>query len=337
MRCAPPSQPQIKNIQYSLKIQFNDISVRSLHMNEHALWCRSHARFAASQCSTYCRIRSSNACKSLSWLAEIIVREACRPQLTKCLSVVSLWLMNRRWLLCCDATGTLIRVRESVGAQYARFIQAQDSSVKLNEQITTSLFMEEFSKAAKQHPCFGAREGISSQAWWQPVFVNTVCRSAQKSFPEAVLHAAFKDAYAALGTARCWELIPDTHRTIELLRAWRLSHGPTAVLSNFDERLPGLLAELGLADLFDVILTSRELGEEKPSAAAFKAVQTHPRIQVPPENCIHVGDNVKKDVQGALGAGWHAIGVGTNVEDPRVINIPSMSHLASATLHLMGK
>lgn len=244
--------------------------------------------------------------------------------------------MSRRWLLCCDVTGTLIRVRQSVGAQYAHFVQKHAPAVELDEQRTTSMFMEEFSRASKQSPCFGATQGLSSRAWWQTVFCNTVQRSAAASVPVAALEAAFDEAYRAFGTRACWEMMPDSLRAMEALDTWRHSYGPTAVLSNFDERLPALLADLGLARMFDVIKTSRELGIEKPTVAAFEAVRSDPAVLLPAAQCIHIGDHATKDVGGAVAAGWQAIGVGTSVEHERVVNIPRLSSFPSAALLIMA-
>ena len=41
-------------------------------------------------------------------------------------------------------------------------------------------------------------------------------------------------------------------------------------VSNFDERLPPLLHNLGVYDLFDFILTSRECGSQKPDPHIFR-------------------------------------------------------------------
>ncbi len=126
-----------------------------------------------------------------------------------------------------------------------------------------------------------------------------------------------------------------------------MSYGQTAVLSNFDSRLPILLKSLEMQGLFDVVKTSHAIGVEKPAAAAFDATRTAFTPHIPPRRCIHVGDNVKTDVAGALAAGWHCIAVGASEDDvaailqsedqyDRVVCIPNLSQLSSAALAIMA-
>jgi putative hydrolase of the HAD superfamily len=68
-----------------------------------------------------------------------------------------------------------------------------------------------------------------------------------------------------------------------------------AVVSNWDASLPDVLARLGLAPLFDVIVTSAQAGARKPDPAIFSAVG------VPV--WLHVGDSIEEDVAGARAAG----------------------------------
>jgi hypothetical protein len=65
--------------------------------------------------------------------------------------------------------GVQIRVKGSVGSQYAAFLKAHAPSVELNEEAASLAFREEFSRASKQHPCFGATQGMSSEEWWRQV------------------------------------------------------------------------------------------------------------------------------------------------------------------------
>lgn len=67
------------------------------------------------------------------------------------------------------------------------------------------------------------------------------------------------------------------------------------VISNWDVSLHEVLARLGLAPLFDAIVTSAEVGARKPEPAIFAAVKA-PLAR-------HVGDSVDEDVAGARAAG----------------------------------
>ncbi len=68
-----------------------------------------------------------------------------------------------------------------------------------------------------------------------------------------------------------------------------------AVVSNWDASLHDVLARLGLAPLFDVIVTSAQAGARKPDPSIFAAVGM--------PLSLHVGDSVAEDVAGARAAG----------------------------------
>jgi HAD superfamily hydrolase (TIGR01509 family) len=83
---------------------------------------------------------------------------------------------------------------------------------------------------------------------------------------------------------------------------------PLAVVSNSEGHLAELLAELGWARWFAVIADSGVLGVAKPDAAIFAWAAD--RLGVAPAAIVHVGDSREADVEGALGAGMHAIWFG---------------------------
>lgn len=57
------------------------------------------------------------------------------------------------------------------------------------------------------------------------------------------------------------------------------------------------LKQLGILDHIDVIVTSEEVGIEKPSVQMFQTILHKLKLQ--PENVIMIGDNYKKDIEGA--------------------------------------
>jgi FMN phosphatase YigB (HAD superfamily) len=75
-----------------------------------------------------------------------------------------------------------------------------------------------------------------------------------------------------------------------------------AVVSNWDCSLPERLAALGLAELFDAIVTSAEAGVPKPDPAPFRIALE--RLGAPPGRALHIGDE-PADQQGAAAAGMH--------------------------------
>jgi putative hydrolase of the HAD superfamily len=81
------------------------------------------------------------------------------------------------------------------------------------------------------------------------------------------------------------------------------------VLSNFDARLHALVAAFGLGGAFAVVAPSSEAGAAKPSRGAFEHVRQRLAARPPlaPAECLHVGDSLREDVEGALAAEWRAV------------------------------
>ncbi|HTY76404.1 MAG TPA: HAD family hydrolase [Candidatus Bathyarchaeia archaeon] len=95
-------------------------------------------------------------------------------------------------------------------------------------------------------------------------------------------------------------VFPEHHR--ELLRELRTRHR-LAVVSNFDytptARL--VLERAGVADLFETIVISDEVGWRKPKPVIFELALG--RLAVRPSEALFVGDRADIDVAGAQGVG----------------------------------
>ena len=81
------------------------------------------------------------------------------------------------------------------------------------------------------------------------------------------------------------------------------------VVSNSEGGLAQLFAELGLAELFDVLLDSHHEGVAKPDPEIF--LRASRQLGVAPERCLYAGDIPEVDVVGALAAGMSAALVDT--------------------------
>lgn len=65
------------------------------------------------------------------------------------------------------------------------------------------------------------------------------------------------------------------------------------------------IEHLGISSLIDCLVTSEEVGEEKPSAAMFQLVLE--KLGVSPGRCVMLGDSYEKDIEGAGAAGMHTV------------------------------
>jgi putative hydrolase of the HAD superfamily len=63
------------------------------------------------------------------------------------------------------------------------------------------------------------------------------------------------------------------------------------------------LEAMGVADLFDVVVSSEDVGRKKPSTILFRRALKS--LKVKPEHALHLGDWRDKDVLGAKRVGMH--------------------------------
>lgn len=77
-----------------------------------------------------------------------------------------------------------------------------------------------------------------------------------------------------------------------------------AVISNADDDVTDLCVHMAFAHEMNVIVTSAIVGFEKPDVRTFHAVLAP--LDVAPEDALHIGDQPRSDVVGALDAGMRA-------------------------------
>jgi putative hydrolase of the HAD superfamily len=92
---------------------------------------------------------------------------------------------------------------------------------------------------------------------------------------------------------------------IELSRELKQRGVPIVIISNSEGYLAELVAELGWADAFEVVVDSGRLGIDKPDARIFAHASA--AIGVAVDQLLHVGDSWEADVHGALGASASAV------------------------------
>ncbi|HEX6994534.1 MAG TPA: HAD-IA family hydrolase [Gammaproteobacteria bacterium] len=116
---------------------------------------------------------------------------------------------------------------------------------------------------------------------------------------EAELHA---DALWKLLGPDSFEVFSDVTASLGALR----SEGfPLAIVSNWPCGLGHFCTELGLAEYFDAILCSAEVGAAKPDPRIF--AEAVARLRVDPARVLHVGDTLVDDYDGAAAAGLRPV------------------------------
>jgi HAD superfamily hydrolase (TIGR01509 family) len=100
-----------------------------------------------------------------------------------------------------------------------------------------------------------------------------------------------------------WTQVEDgAHEVLEALQrdGYRLG-----VISNADGRIQSLLERVGLLPHFEFVIDSGNLGVEKPDPAIFR--EGCRRLDLPPNECLYVGDLYPVDYLGAREAGLQAV------------------------------
>jgi putative hydrolase of the HAD superfamily len=120
--------------------------------------------------------------------------------------------------------------------------------------------------------------------------------------PAPAARLSAEELTEALLAALSFRPYPDAAPALGRLRQLGIR---TAVVSNWDVSLKGVLAELGLGGLVDRAVVSAEARAAKPAPAIFE--QALRGLRCPPRRAMFVGDSPETDIAGALGAGMRAV------------------------------
>jgi putative hydrolase of the HAD superfamily len=197
-----------------------------------------------------------------------------------------------------DVTGTLLglpRLGDLYAEAFRRHGHAVDAArmdgvvraVWQEMSIRTRLGEDRFSS----HP-------DGAKGFWREL-VARVAAHLELPPPTPFLAAELFERFAH---ADAWEVFADAAAALPALRAAGLRLG---VVSNFDGRLPRLLADAGLAENFAAVVYSEEVGVEKPHPAIFEELLE--RLALPAGDVLHVGDSRRDDVEGARAVGMQAL------------------------------
>jgi putative hydrolase of the HAD superfamily len=134
---------------------------------------------------------------------------------------------------------------------------------------------------------------VSRKEWWRELVFDVLGQENE---------TCFEELYGAFAGSDAWQVFSDVEGVLREGHARGLHVG---VISNWDDRLPGLLDRLGLARQFDSMTISCEIGVEKPGEGIFLAALRE--AGVTPTEAIHVGDSYEDDVCGAEKVGIRAV------------------------------
>jgi putative hydrolase of the HAD superfamily len=116
----------------------------------------------------------------------------------------------------------------------------------------------------------------------------------------AAAHGVAADTVAKAFAEARWDIDDAVLAVVDRVR----QRVPVALLSNASSRLVEDLQRAGLADRFDAVIGSADIGRCKPDPEAFAAAAD--RLGVAPERCLMV-DDLAENVEGARAAGMQAV------------------------------
>ena len=98
------------------------------------------------------------------------------------------------------------------------------------------------------------------------------------------------------------------------------------VISNMNRTGEALAEDLGLTGLVDFVVTSLEVGAEKPNPAIFNVALS--RGGVAADEAVHVGDQLTSDIDGARAVGIHPVLIDRDGNHPDFCDAPRIAELS---------
>jgi putative hydrolase of the HAD superfamily len=202
-----------------------------------------------------------------------------------------------------DAVGTLVALREPVGATYSRVAAAH--GVAIAAPRIEDAFRRVFAATPPAvFPDAAAGEVAARERGWWRALARSAFRAADPAQRFADFEACFDELWRHFASPAAWAARPGA---AEALAALRARGRRTAVVSNFDQRLRAILAGLGLAAELDAVVLPSDAGAAKPDPRIFRAALA--RLGADASEGVFVGDDRERDLDAASGAGLRAVDV----------------------------
>lgn len=132
-----------------------------------------------------------------------------------------------------------------------------------------------------------------------------------------------------LSQGMSFTLFDDVLSTLKTLKERSL---PLGLLTNYDGEIKPICHQLGLEPYIDLVVTSGEVGTDKPSPPIFLAALEQTGINA--TETVHVGDQYKSDVIGARGVGINPILIDRYDSYPEFNDCPRIRSLTELTAYL---
>jgi len=210
-----------------------------------------------------------------------------------------------------DAAGTLIHLAEPVGESYARI--AADFGIATSPDALNHAFRAVWKRTPPPFSADAPVRHSDERAWWRDLVADVFAEAEASAVAPDVFEAFFDALYLHFESPGTWV----TDETTRQCLAAASDRFPCVVVSNFDRRLRRILADLDLDRHFDHLVLSCEEGVSKPDPKLFH--QASRRLDLAPEQILHIGDDPVCDWEGAERAGFRHFRVENGSESLRAL------------------
>jgi putative hydrolase of the HAD superfamily len=199
-----------------------------------------------------------------------------------------------------DAVGTLFYLPKGVGVHYSE--GARRHGCEIPAEAMQAAFSAVY-RAMPPRPASRAARPDDDKGWWRELVDRVLdrCHAEEggKDGKGALdRDAYFQDVYAEFSQPGVWQLFPETLETLDALAP----HFALGIISNFDSRLRAILGHLGIADRFQHLVISSEVGADKPDPWIFHRALA--LAEVSADEVLYAGDDPMRDWQGGEALGW---------------------------------
>ncbi|KAI9832912.1 MAG: hypothetical protein M1819_003942 [Sarea resinae] len=209
-------------------------------------------------------------------------------------------LRRKNLLIAFDAFGTLFTPGEPIAKQYGD-VARRCGMTSIDSEALQSSFSSAFKAESRRHPNFGKEMGMQSFDWWGNIIKSTFrpfLREGQQ-LPERLVPELLR----RFSTSEGYDIYPDVIPFLRMIRNtkqnpnasmnWPWDLTVVGVITNTDNRVPGVLRSLGLEvgprmigqsgsrtqkahvdEDISFVTLSYDVGAEKPDQRIFDAAKT---------------------------------------------------------------
>jgi putative hydrolase of the HAD superfamily len=217
-------------------------------------------------------------------------------------------IKNNFKLITFDFLGTLVNYKQNVSLIYSN-IAKKKCSIDCDPSSLSIGFSKAYSKMNKKYPNFGwslshnkNSKPIDSKEWWREIVYQSFMESGYKLNSEKLSEIA-SELFEEFSTNQHYQCFEEVNIVLESLKLIN-NNLKIGIISNNDERVHKIVSSLGLQNFFDFILTSKEVGYQKPEKEIFIHALNIYKIEA--SSALHVGDNEINDYMGATSVGMKA-------------------------------